>query len=81
MAVVIVGCDVFQPAGLVDSKSGAPQDGYLLVYRQMPKDVHAAVAALGGTVKTALADLKVVVAYGDAAFAEDLELLKRMLQG
>jgi len=75
-ALVLAGCDVFQPAGLVGSRSVVPENGYLLVFRQMPKDVDAAVAALGGTVKAVLSDMHVVVAYGDEAFAGNARAAK-----
>ncbi len=69
-ALALAGCDVIGPASLVGSKSVVPQDGYLVVYRQLPKDVAADVAALGGTLKTVLPGIKTAVVYGDAAFAE-----------
>jgi lantibiotic leader peptide-processing serine protease len=75
-ALALVGCDVFQPAGLVGSKSVVTQDGYILVFNRMPSAIDAAVAAFGGTVKTVLADINVVVAYGDSAFAENARAAK-----
>ncbi len=69
-ALLLAGCDLFAPAGLTGSTSVEPEDGYLLVFNKMPKDAEAEITALGGTVKTMLEEIDVVVAYGDSAFAD-----------
>lgn len=69
-ALLLAGCSVLGPADLVGPQSAASQDGYILVFSKMPKDAGATVNALGGKLKRALPQINVVLACGDAAFAD-----------